>query len=431
MIRKEISNILRLTLALIPLLALAGLVACAADDMANVTIKEKANVTFSGYLNNSTKWNYWHSISQVKPGNIHYLIRVTNNDTEDYAIGLVVTDKLAPELINVKVNQTGNSTESPKWRKSGDVVYIYPRDLPPLTSEYIVINATIPQNASPNTIYNSVNIRSTNDNNSMDNMAGAVVYTPPMSLNGTIPQYSVVNATESFSELIEDQAGLLFSFEDLLHEVPRTTIEKYEFIASFENLLRMQTYLYDSLADLLTNSTESGWNTNITGVDQDRLLNRYENLIRKESFLFMSFDYAIKEAFSNTAPGEGIGPTYHYSDHTLYARQEFTASFEDLLKRQVSLLHTFQLLQKRKDDTGHSARVAFLSSFEDLLRLESNLLLSFEDVIKDYTFDYISPSPFMPPKPTETPAMAPAEGQMAPPGEVAEVATETNATTAI
>lgn len=430
MIRKEISNILRLTLALIPLLALAGLAACAADDMANVIINEKANVTFSGYLNNSSKWNYWNSISEVKPGYIHYLIRVTNSDTEDYAIGLVVTDKLAPELVNVKVNQTGNSTESPKWRKSGDVVYIYPRDLPPLTTEYIVINATIPQNASPNTIYNSVNIRSSNDDNSADNMAGAVVYTPPMSLNGTIPQYSIVNATESFSELIEYQAGLLFSFEDLLHEVPETKEEKYEFIASFENLLRTQTYLYGSLADLLTNRTGAAWNENMTGADQDRLLNRFEDLIRKESFLFMSFEFAIKDAFSGTGPNY-IGPTYKYSGHTLYARQEFTASFEDLLKRQVPLLQTFGLLQKRKDFTSHNADVAFLRSFEDLLRLESNLLLSFEDVIKDYTFEYISPSPFMPPKPTETTAMAPTEGQIAPPGEVAEVATETNATTAI
>lgn len=384
------------------------------DNLANVKIEKKV-VSSSDYtpgnIINDAYWGAHSSIAQTLPGQtVYYVIKVKNTDVTtptpspndgDLAYGIVLTDKLSPDLTGFRVyNEYGTDITS-SVKISDDVLYIDSPDIEAPTGtdigrRYFVIQATIPATTSPNTIYNSVIVRSSNDVDSTDNLASEKFYIPPM--NNGAAQYTVINATESFTQLIENQTALLFSFEDLLHRVPNTPDERYQFVASFEQLLRTQTYLYTSLVDLMTGPSGSGWNSQMGKSDQDRLLGRYEDLLRRESFLYMSFEYAVKDAFQN-----GIDSNYHYTGHTLNARQEFAASFEDLLHRQVPLLHTFETLEKRKTYTTHAADVAFLASFEDLLRLETNLLLSFEDVIKS-TFAYAPP--FFSPEPhTGTPSI--------------------------
>jgi hypothetical protein len=160
-------------------------------------------------------------------------------------------------------------------------------------------------------------------------------------------------------------------------QVPADSAATYEFVTSFEQLLREQSKIESSLVDLLNNHAATGWASTDPAV-QNELLTRYEENIRKEAFLLSSFEFAIKQAISKY----WTDPNVKYDTHTLTIRQELSASFEDLLKRQVTTLREFGNLEQNLVTTDPVVKTKFLASFEDLLRLQANLLLSFEDVTK-------------------------------------------------
>jgi hypothetical protein len=193
-----------------------------------------------------------------------------------------------------------------------------------------------------------------------------------------LPGYNKTAAIKSFEELLHGQAYLLFSFSDLLNDIPKTREEHYTFMTSYEQLLRAQANLTGSFETLLSNRQRSGWDRDLKKEERTYLLRSYESQLRDEAFLFAAFESKISDAWLNlsgyTAPG-----------HSMDAQWEFMASLEDLLKRQVKLYKSFEKLLKRidaeADPQDREDLVNFLASFEDLLRVEANLLMGFEEML--------------------------------------------------
>jgi len=111
---------------------------------------------------------------------------------------------------------------------------------------------------------------------------------------------------------------------------------------------------------------------------------RFKRIIWDEAFLFASFEMKLKDAWLSLYGYKVLG-------HSQDAQTEFIASFEDLLKEQVKLFDSYQLLLK----TGNippDDKVNAFTAFESLLRVQANLLMSFEDVLKMKYLDPVDES---------------------------------------
>ncbi|HQN30508.1 MAG TPA: hypothetical protein PKX20_05230, partial [Methanothrix soehngenii] len=175
-----------------------------------------------------------------------------------------------------------------------------------------------------------------------------------------------------------NQTDLFFSFQDLLMRLPRDAEDNYNFIVSFEQLLRSQAHLTDCFQALLANDSRQGWDSYYSSEDRTYLLRSYEALLRDEADLFAGFSSKINDSWLSldgyVAPG-----------HSMDAQWELLASLEDLLKRQVRLYKGFVYLLHEIDQGAppqeREVLVEFLASYEDLLRRESDLIAGFEDLL--------------------------------------------------
>ena len=70
---------------------------------------------------------------------------------------------------------------------------------------------------------------------------------------------------------------------------------------------RSQAALTSSFEDLLTNETQTGWDTEYTAENRTALLRSYEHMLYDEAFLFASFNMKIEDSWDSlcnyTAPG--------------------------------------------------------------------------------------------------------------------------------
>jgi len=326
------------------------------------------------------------NVSEVPAGtDFYYNISVTNNG--DYnATDVVVTDKLPYDVIYDSTEVYGAHaqtilTDDVDIHKTGDLLYVSFGDVNITKHEtfYINISVKAPSEA-PTTLYNIVNLRYANDPDPDNNTFTLATYVP-------VEGYDKVAAVESFEELLHNQTRLLFDFEDLLHATPLSDQENYTFIASFEQLLRAQANLSLSFEDLLKNETNDGWDMgNFSKEDRTFFLKSFKRIIWDDAFLFASFEMKLKDAWLS------LGQYGTKSGHSQDAQTEFIASFEDLLKEQVKLFDSYQLLLKTIGDIPPDDKVDAFTAFESLLRVEANLLMSFEDVLKMKYLDPVDES---------------------------------------
>jgi uncharacterized repeat protein (TIGR01451 family) len=389
------------TTAIIALGCLVTLIAVAPGLAApDLGVEKKVTLTQPSLWTTSS-FNSLVSSPEATNGNqIFYAIKITNPVGSD-AADLILTDKLPSDLAGITVpsdvkiyDGTSGAPYTPpvttpptvvQTTINGDLMYVNFGLFPANTIAIVVIQATVPSNTAPATWYNTANVRFKNSNEDpvQDNNAATIrIYIRPPTVPPSTAPYQYFDATKSFDDLLGSQQDLLFSFEDLLHkyidsgQVPADSAATYEFVTSFEQLLREQSKIESSLVDLLNNHEATGW-ASTDPVIQNELLNRFETNLRKEAFLLSSFEFAIKQSITKYWSDTAI-----YDAHTLTIRQELSASFEDLLKRQVTMLKEFENLEKNLVTTDPVVKTKFLASFEDLLRLQANLLLSFEDVVK-------------------------------------------------
>jgi uncharacterized repeat protein (TIGR01451 family) len=303
------------------------------------------------------------TVAEVPPGQIFsYNITINNSISGCDLSDVAFTDILPNEAVYIgtdidpcaggrcTINKTSNTREIRIDRVPGGA------------KEFINITLTAPKEA-PATLYNMMLLRYAHQSRGISLMVDT--YVP-------LPGYNKTAAIKSFEDLLHSQAYLLFSFSDLLNDIPRGAGENYTFMASFEQLLRSQANLTGSFEGLLSDQQSCGWDKDLGKKERTYLLRSYESQLRDEAFLFAAFEIKIIDAWISlggyTAPG-----------HSMDAQWEF------LLKRQVKLYKSFEMLLKRIDvDADPQDRedlVKFLASFEDLLRLEANLLMSFEEML--------------------------------------------------
>jgi hypothetical protein len=299
-----------------------------------------------------------------------YNITLVNKDQINDALAAVLTIKMPYDATYVGADVYPYMPQDYSIYKSGDILKIDFERIAKASTRYVNISLLAP-GESPDTLYSIAHLRYDGDYNLDDNIATTSTYVP---LKG----YNKAAAIKSFEDLLHNQSFLLFSFQDLVLEIPEGDVENSTFIASFEQLLRGQANLTGRFMKLLANSDGCGWDSDLGDEDRAYLLNSYENLLRDEAFLFAGFETKITLAWQSldgyTAPG-----------HSMDAQWEFLASLEDLLKRQVKLYKSFALLLANIDENAkpqeRETLVDFLASYEDLLRLESNLIMSFEDLM--------------------------------------------------
>jgi len=337
------------------------------------------------------------NIMEVPAGSkFYYNISVTNPSGYN-APDVVVTDKLPYDVIygSAKAQaKNGAILTNVTIHKTGDLLYASFPQIPKLRTFYINITVYAPTDA-PTTLYNILNVRYANDPDPDNNTFTLATYVP-------LAGYDKPAAVESFEGLLHSQTRLLFDFEDLLHVTPRNYQENYTFIASFEQLLRAQANLSLSFEDLLENEDNTGWDlANFTVTERAFFLKSFRRIIWEQAFLFASFEMKLKDAWISL---DG----HKVSGHSQDMQTEFIASFEDLLKEQVKLFDSYQLLMKTIGGITPDEKVDAFAAFENLLRVEANLLMSFEDLLKakykGEKFDTWNPAPPMQPV-TETPTI--------------------------
>jgi uncharacterized repeat protein (TIGR01451 family) len=312
------------------------------------------------------------NVAEVSAGTDFYYNITVENPSDFNATDVVITDKLPYDVGYNSVRVLGADgvtiLNNVTIHKTGDLLYVrFTDSIPALTRFFINISVAAPAEA-PDTLYNIVRVRYANDPDPEDNTFTLATYVP---LEG----YDKSAAVESFEGLLHHQTRLLFDFEDLLHVIPDTPEENYTFITSFEQLLRAQANLSLSFEDLLENESHSGWDLgNFTEQERIAFLKSFNRIIWDEAFLFSSYEMKLKDAWTDL-------DMYQAPGHSQDAQTEFIASFEDLLKEQVKLFDSYQLLVKTID-IDEDVRADALAAFENLLRVQANLLMSFEDVLK-------------------------------------------------
>jgi hypothetical protein len=322
-------------------------------------------------------------VSEVAPNQtFNYNITVKNNCPVCQAEDAVLTIKLPYDALYIGAQIYPISPVDYSIRQSGDLLQAEFQELLPGSSRYVNITMTSP-GVAPSTLYITARLRYDGDPNPGNNTATISTYVP-------LAGYNKTEATKSFEDLLHNQSYLLFTFQDLLMQVPQGIEENYSFTVSFEQLLRSQARLTDSFQDLLANESGWGWDEDFGKDDRLYLLRSYETMLRDEAGLFAGFEAKINGSWHSldgyTAPG-----------HSMDAQWELLASLEDLLKRQVGLYKGFAILFNEIDENADSqereAQVEFLSSFEDLLRRQSDLLKGFEQIMKK-KLDSLGPSSY-------------------------------------
>lgn len=310
-------------------------------------------------------------VEEVAPNQtFNYNITVKNNCPVCQAEDAVLTVKLPYDALYIGAQIHPASPQDYSIRRSGDLLQVEFQELLPGSSRYVNITMTSP-GAAPSTLYITARLRYDGDPNPGNNTATISTYVPLVGYNKT-------EATKSFEDLLHNQSYLLFTFQDLLMQVPQGGEENYSFTVSFEQLLRSQAHLTDNFQDLLANESGLGWDADFGKDDRLYLLRSYEAMLRDEADLFAGFEAKMNGSWHSlngyAAPG-----------HSMDAQWELLASLEDLLKRQVQLYKGFAVLFHEIDEGADSqereAQVEFLSSFEDLLRRQSDLLREFEDIM--------------------------------------------------
>jgi len=310
-------------------------------------------------------------VSEVAPNQtFSYNVTVKNNCPVCQAEDAVLNIKLPYDALYIGAQIYPALPQDYSIRRSGDFLQVEFQELLPGPSRHVNITMTSPAEA-PSTLYVTARLRYDGDPNPGNNTASISTYVPLVGYNKT-------EATKSFEDLLHNQSYLLFTFQDLLMQVPRGGEENYSFTASFEQLLRMQAHLTDSFQDLLANERGWGWDEDFGKDDRLYLLRSYEAMLRDEADLFAGFEAKMNGSWHSldgyAAPG-----------HSMDAQWELLASLEDLLKRQVGLYKGFAVLFHEIDEAADSqereAQVEFLSSFEDLLRRESDLIRGFENLM--------------------------------------------------
>jgi hypothetical protein len=311
------------------------------------------------------------AVAEVPPGQaFSYNITINNSLLGCDVSDVVFTDLLPNEAVYIDAQVNPCAEGGCTINRTGNTLEVRINKVPGNTKKFINITLRAPEEA-PATLYNMMRLRYADQSHSADNTLILDTYVP-------LPGYNKTAAIKSFEDLLHSQAYLLFSFSDLLNDIPRGAAENYTFMTSFEQLLRAQANLTGCFERLLSNQQRSGWDKDLGKEERTYLLKSYESQLRDEAFLFAAFETKIIDAWIGlsgyTAPG-----------HSMDSQWEFLASLEDLLKRQVKLYKSFEMLLKEiNEETDPQDRqdlVNFLASFEDLLRLESNLLMSFEEML--------------------------------------------------
>ena len=315
---------------------------------------------------------YGKVVTEVASGsNFYYNITVKNNDSINDALAVVLVIKMPYEVAFIEANVYPLAPQDYSINKNGDLLKVSFDKIPQGSARYVNISVSAP-NEAPATLYNMAYLR----------YADAPSLISTISTYVPLRGYNKTASIKSFEDLLHNQSFLLFSFQDMLLEIPQGDAENYTFTSSFEQLLRGQANLTSNFGKLLVRPDGNGWDSGLGDEDRTYMLKSYENLLRDEAFLFAGFEVKLTLAWPSldgyTAPG-----------HSMDAQWEFLASLEDLLKRQTKLYKSFALLLQNIDKNAqpqeHEALVDFLASFEDLLRLESNLIMSFENLmIKKY-----------------------------------------------
>jgi uncharacterized repeat protein (TIGR01451 family) len=309
------------------------------------------------------------TVAEVPPGQVFsYNITINNSIPSCDVSDVAFTDVLPSEAVYIGTEIEPCAGGGCTINKTSNTLEIRINKMLGGTKEFINITLMTP-NEAPATLYNIMRLRHARQLS--DNSLIVDIYVP-------LPGYNKTAAIKSFEDLLHSQAYLLFSYSDLLNEIPRGEAENYTFMASFEQLLRAQANLTSSFEGLLSNQERSGWDKDLGKEERTYLLKSYESQLRDEAFLFAAFETKIIDAWISLS---GYTPPGHSMD----AQWEFLASLEDLLKRQVRLYKSFETLLKRIDEEAdpqdRQDLVNFLASFEDLLRLEANLLMSFEQML--------------------------------------------------
>lgn len=136
--------------------------------------------------------------------------------------------------------------------------------------------------------------------------------------------YSDVGFIQSLEDLLRSQAGLLSSFEFLMHQTPTNLTDTLMFLDSFEDLLRRQAVLFDGFESML----KLKW-CRMEKEDQQSFLASFEDLLKRQAYLLHRFKQHLKEDWSDFPPESKI---------------KLLASFEDLLRRQCSLFKSYEEL---------------------------------------------------------------------------------------
>jgi hypothetical protein len=160
----------------------------------------------------------------------------------------------------------------------------------------------------------------------------------------------------SFEQLLRDQHNLLNSLDDLMGQTPVTKQEKIEFLYSIEDLYRRQAIGMDKFSVWI----DENWN-DLTAEQKARVTSSLEDLLRRQARNIDSYN------------GNLLAWVITFDQPY---RQKFSDSLEDLLHRQVNLLEKFE--DRLHQDGMQTPR--FLSSFEDLLRRQANSLMGFGDL---------------------------------------------------
>jgi hypothetical protein len=128
---------------------------------------------------------------------------------------------------------------------------------------------TTPSEA-PTTLYYMVNLRYGNDPDLSDNSMTISTYVLQVGYN---------------------QTEAAKSFEYLLHTMPSNNS------VSFEKLMLSQAAVASSFEDLLTNASNTAWDTEYTEENRTALFWSYVQILYDETFLFASCNVKIEESW--------------------------------------------------------------------------------------------------------------------------------------
>ena len=344
------------------------------------------------------------------------LTRPINQTTDPELITWpTVTGNLATDTVTVQISSLPiMQCSTPLVGSSGEICY-------PLRyyEKFWIVTKLNSLTDNPQILYNNLLVRDANSDVNIFKESKLVVQ----------GDYNRFEAAKSYEFLLENQSRLLLGFEDLLHGVTQSqvtgvTVNNTSFLLSFEQLLDQQGDLLDSYQSILYSQPGSStwyWDGSLTTYTQERqgairidFLLSYEEQLKKEAFLFSSFEDVLKKSW-NYGPADP-------------QKKEFGSSFEKLLHKEMGLYGSYVTLTQqldlndsqyyvptyvpasiqKSDGTPYNPavglrglewRIVFLGSFENMLRLQSDLLSGFGGIVKEMI---APPAPVPAPVPVPT-----------------------------